>query len=292
MKKTSRILVIAMAIMMVFGSVAFAAEGDARTAIGANLSDSQKATVYGYFGIEQGSVPELTVTIDEEKAYLGGKVDAEKIGSRSLSSVYVKEMGEDYGITVQTYNINWVTNEMYISALATAGVQNAQIIVAAPVSVSGTAALTGLFKCYEDVTGEKLDEDAKDTAGDELIITGDLQEVLESDEAVAFMNELKKALAETENMTDEELRQMIIDTAKEFNVALSDEQINSIISWLRKLAKLDLDTDKLLEQAQGIADTLNKLEQAQEKTSGFFNAVSNAWNSVVNWFKNLFGAKE
>ncbi len=43
---------------------------------------------------------------------------------------------------------------MYISALATAGITDARIIVASPFEVSGTAALTGVYKAYEDMTGK------------------------------------------------------------------------------------------------------------------------------------------
>ena len=59
---------------------------------------------------------------------------------------------------VTTSNITWCTPEMYISALATAGITDAKVVVAAPFEVSGTAALTGVYKAYEDMTGKKLDQ--------------------------------------------------------------------------------------------------------------------------------------
>jgi uncharacterized protein YpuA (DUF1002 family) len=65
------------------------------------------------------------------------------------------------GLDVTTNNITWCAPEMYVNALATAGITDAKVIVAAPFDVSGTAALTGVYKAYEDITGQKLDENAK-----------------------------------------------------------------------------------------------------------------------------------
>ena len=49
------------------------------------------------------------------------------------------------GIKVSTYNINYCTAGMYKNALATAGISDANIIVAGPFALSGTAALVGNF---------------------------------------------------------------------------------------------------------------------------------------------------
>ena len=43
---------------------------------------------------------------------------------------------------------------------------------------SGTGALAGIYKAYEDMTGTTLSEAAKDTAVEELIVTGELQDAL------------------------------------------------------------------------------------------------------------------
>lgn len=281
-------ILLTLMLLLLFTPTVLADSGDAKTAVGADLSDSQKKTVYELFGIEQGIVEEITVTINEEKAYLGDNIPAEKIGKYSISSVYVMEMDVGYGITVDTHNINWVTSEMYLAALTTAGIEDAMIVVAAPVEVSGTAALTGLFKAYESITGDILKEEAKDTAGDELVFTGKLAEILGTKEAIEFMTELKAELAKSEDMTDKEIRQIIIDKSTELNIELTSSQVDELISLLRKIAKMDLDTEKILDLSEQIERSLNKLKDTQEKTSGFINAISNFFNSIADWFKNLF----
>jgi uncharacterized protein YpuA (DUF1002 family) len=287
-----RILIALVVLSVLLAPVsAFAAPGDARVAVGNDLTVFQKGVVYDYFGIEEGSVEEFIVTIDDEREALAGIVPEEKMGSRSISSVYIQEREAGSGISVTAHNITWVTPEMYMAALGTAGVKDATVIVAAPTGVSGTAALTGIYKCYEDITGEELDDLAKEAANEELVRTGELAEILGSEQALEFMAELKKALAESENMSDDELRQIIRDTAKELDITLTDQQVEQLLSLVRKLAAMDLSPEELLDQAKRIQKSLEKLQQTQEKAKNFFTAVSNAWNKVVDWFKGLFGKK-
>ena len=140
---------------------AFAERLDSRVVLGADLSPEQISSVYNMFSINRGDCTELTITNAEEREYLEGYVDSALIGTRSVSCVYVELLSAGEGMSITTSNINWCTPEMYISALATAGISDARIEVAAPAEVSGTAALTGIYKAYEDMTGQKLDDIAK-----------------------------------------------------------------------------------------------------------------------------------
>lgn len=128
---------------------------------------------------------------------------------------------------------------MYISALATAGITDAKVVVAAPFEVSGTAALTGVYKAYEDMTGKKLDDVAKLVSTQELTITGELANEIGTMDSTSIVNDLKLMLDETKNMTDDQIKQEIIEIAKQYNVTLTDAQINQLITLCRSLEKLD-----------------------------------------------------
>lgn len=260
--------------------------GEARAVIGANLTEEQIAAVYENFGIKRGDVTELRVTNADERKYLEGYVDESIIGTNSISCVYIEVLKEGEGLEVTTSNINWCTSQMYVSALATAGITDAKIIVAAPFEVSGTAALTGVYLAYEDITGEELDETAKLVSTQELTLTAELAEQIGSYDSVEIVNELKLLLAETKNMTDDELRAEIVSIASDLGVTLTDTQINQLISLCRSLEKLD--PDQLKEKVESVQETIAKLGQAKEKVAGFIEGVKNVWNSVVNFFKNLF----
>lgn len=287
--KMKKLISALLAVCLLAGAVpALAVDaGEARAVIGANLTDEQIADVYKNFGISRGDVTELRVTNADERKYLSGYVDDSVIGTNSISCVYIEVLNEGEGLDVTTSNINWCTSQMYVSALATAGITDAKIIVAAPFEVSGTAALTGVYMAYEDITGEELDETAKLVSTQELTLTAELADKIGSYDSVEIVNELKLLLGETRNMTDEQLRAEIVSIASDLGVTLTDTQINQLISLCRSLEKLN--PDELKAKVESVQNTIAKLGQAKETVSNFLAGVKNVWNSIVDFFKNIFG---
>ena len=283
-----KILSILLACCLLAGAVpALAVDaGEARAVIGANLTEEQISAVYSNFGVKRGDVTELRVTNADERKYLEGYVEDSVIGTNSISCVYIEVLEEGDGLDVTTSNINWCTSQMYVSALATAGITDAKIIVAAPFEVSGTAALTGVYMAYEDITGETLDETAKLVSTQELTLTAELAEKIGSYDSVEIVNELKLLLGETKNMTDEQLRREIESIASDLGVSLTDTQISQLISLCRSLEKLN--PEQLKEKVESVQNTIAKLGQAKETVSNFFEGVKNVWNSIVDFFKGLF----
>ena len=281
MKKLITILLI---IVMAVGMIvpAYAENIQSRAVIGADLTDDQIAAVYNAFGIKRGDAIELRVTNGEERQWLQGYVDESLIGTRSISCVYVELLPEGSGMDVTTSNITWCTGEMYISALATAGITDARIIVAAPFEVSGTAALTGVYKAYEDMTGKKLDDLAKLVSTQELTITGELANEIGGMDSTSIVNDLKLMLDETQKMTDDEIRAEIIDIAGRYNVSLTNTQIQQLIDLCRSLEGLDADSLKArVEEVQG---TLQKVSDAKTKVVGFVETVKKVVTSVSSFF--------
>lgn len=288
MKKRIVSYIIIFALVLTMSAAAYADNVQSRAVIGADLTQDQVALVYQAFGVQQGSVIQLSLTNAEEREYLEGYVDSAIIGTRSISCVYV-ELYSGTGMNVTTSNITWCTPEMYISALATAGITDANIIVAAPFEVSGTAALAGIYKAYEDMTGQKLDSVAKLVSTQELTITGELAQEIGSMDSTSIVSELKLMLDETKNMTDEQLRQQITLIAAQYNVTLTDTQINQLISLCRSLESLD--GDALKARVEDVQNTLTKVADAKTQVVGFVTTVKKVVTSVTEFFdkiKNLF----
>jgi len=263
--------------------------GEARAAIGANLTEDQINSVYDMFGVHRGSVKELKITNEEERSYLEGFVDSSLIGTNSISCVYIEILAPGEGLQIATQNINWCTQEMFINALVTSGIYDAKIIVASPFSVSGTAAMTGIYKAYEDITGEKIDEAAKLLGTQELVITGELADQIGSYDAVEIVNELKLILDETAKMSDDELRAQIESIAKQYGVNLKESQYEQLITLCRAFEKMD--SDQLKEKVEYVQETAKKLAEAQEKVSGITQTIKNVVEQVkelVNRIVNLF----
>lgn len=274
MKKQILLISLVLALFMTLGTPVFADTKSAAVAIGADNTEAQLKMVYGYFNIKRGDVEETVVTNADEREYLEGVVSLDKIGSLALSSVYVQEESTG-GINLETHNIDWVTDDMYKSALGTAGIKNAKVIVAAYTPVSGTGALTGIYKAYEAATGTSLDEAAKSTAVEEVVVVGELQDAV-GDDAIKIVNSLKSEIAQTKNMNDDEIRQLILETAKKYDTVLDEQQVEEILSLVNKFNELNMDPD-----------TFVKLMEAGQGTQGFFQQVQSFFQDVSNFFSNL-----
>ena len=288
MKTMKRLLCIILAVLM-FASLGAAAYADgdaqARAVIGANLDENQIASVYQLFNVKRGDVKEMTVTNAEEREYLEGYVDESLIGTRSISCVYVELLAEGAGMDVTTSNITCCTPEMYISALATAGITDARIVVDAPFEVSVTAALTGVYKAYEDLTGKKLDDLAKAVSTQELTITGELANEIGEMDSTSIVNDLKMMLDETAQMTDEEIKEQIIQIAATYNVSLTDNQINQLITLCRSLEGLD--ADGLKSRVEEVQNTLKKVSDAKTQVLGFVDRVKKVVTSIKSFFEKI-----
>jgi len=284
MKKLCSVFLILL-LLLSMPLAAHAESTQSRVVIGADLEAQQVQDVYNMFGVRRGDVIELTMTNAEERRYLEGYVDDSLIGTRSISCVYVELLPAGSGMSVTTSNITWCTGEMYISALATAGITDAKVIVAAPFEVSGTAALSGVYKAYEDMTGMKLDDLAKAVSTQELTITGDLAKEIGSMDSMSIVNELKLMLNETQKMSDQEIRQAIVEIAGRYNVNLTDTQINQLISLCRSLEGLD--PDQLKQRVEEVQGTLQKVSEAKTKVVGFAQTVKKVVDSVTGFFNRI-----
>lgn len=284
MKKIFSLL---LALLLVAGMAvpAYADVNQSRAVIGADLSDEQVEAVYGMFGIRRGDAIELKMTNAEERTYLEGYVDNSLIGTRSISCVYVELLPAGSGMSVTTSNINWCTGEMYISALATAGITDASIVVAAPFEVSGTAALSGVYKAYEDMTGKKLDDLAKLVSTQELTITGELAAEIGSMDSTAIVNELKMMLDVTQTMSDDEIRAEIREIASRYNVNLTNTQVEQLLTLCRSLEGLD--AESLKARVQDVQNTLQKVSDAKTKVVGFVQGVKKVVESVSGFFDKI-----
>ena len=205
--------------------------------------------------------------------------------------MYITILDDGSGLNVSTKNINWCTEQMYKNALTTAGITDANVKVTAPFEVSGTAALTGIYKAYEDITGNSLSSLAKMVGAEELIVTGQLAEYIGSDEATALINELKGILDITETMSDADVKKEIKKLADQYNVQVTDEQIEQLLKLCRQLEKLDI--NQLKEKLVSITNTVEKAMTAKdkvaktvttitEKVTGFLGSVSKFFAGLFN----------
>ena len=228
---------------------------------GEDLSDDQKKTVLNLLGVVEEELPQykiLTVSNKEEHKYLDAFVDKDKIGTKAFSSVKFIPKAQGTGLKITTHNIDYCTVSMYQNALITAGVQDAEVVIAAPFELSGTAALIGIVKAYCDMTGEVLDEQVLMVATNELVLTGKLGTYLGDTDKVAEFIAYAKQLVISENLeSDEEIKNAVLEAAKEVDIELTDDQVVQVVNLLKAVAKMDIDPHALAKQA---TDMYNRLK--------------------------------
>ena len=282
--------------ILAFLMLAFAAgsafameEGDWRIAFGADLTDEEQAEICRVFGVD-GSALEarrvLTVTNAEERFYFEGKLPSSEIGRHSISSIYIRALPAGSGLKIETHNINYVTEDMFRNVAQTVGITDAEIIVAAPRPVSGTAALTGVYKAYESLTGSILSDYAKRAGVEELLTTGELAEMIGSDEATEVIVELKKILDETQKMGDADVKARIREIADEYEVELTDKEVDEIFTLARTLEGLDV--EQIRQRALGLADAATGWEKFTNGVKQVFEDIGQFFRDVAQFFREIF----
>ncbi|MDE5965266.1 MAG: DUF1002 domain-containing protein [Lachnospiraceae bacterium] len=262
--------------------------------LGADLTDEQRATVLSLLDLTEVDLEDcivLEITNDDEHEYLDEYLAADVIGKRALSSIRLDKAEEGTGIEVTTNNINYCTEAMYVSALATAGLKDAEVKVAGPFSISGTAALVGTIKAYEVLTGEEISAEVIDTATDELVTTGKLSEELgDAAKATELIGFVKNEVVAGDVESEEDIRRIIEDAAKEMDITLSDESVDNIVGAMKKISKLDLDVDSLKKQAKGLYDKLKQLDINfdSEKAQGFLSKITEFFQKIFKAIKGWF----
>lgn len=263
-------------------------------ALGADLTEDEKNTVLNLLGVDPANLDQymvVTITNADEHAYLDSYLDSGVIGTRALSSVVVEKKEEGTGIQVKTSNITYCTTGMYQNALATAGLADAEIRVAGPFNISGTAALVGAMKAYGEMTGQTISADNADAATEELVTTSELGETIgDQDKAEALIGAVKDAVVSADVTDPEEIETIIADTADELNIQLSDSDKAKIRQLMEKISTLDLDVNSLKAQAKDLYEKMENmgLDISEEDVQGFFAAViawlKRIWEMIKGWF--------
>lgn len=260
--------------------------------LGADLTSDEKAKVLALFGVDEKDLDNykvVYVTNQEEHQYLDSYISSSQIGNQAWSSVLITEGKKGNGINVTTKNVIYCTTGMYANALATAGVEDVNVVVAGPFNVSGTAALVGALKAYSEMTGETVDEDVVDAAVDEMVTTGSLEDGTDADneKVEGMVAYLKEQIANSDNK-DKDLDQIINDAANKFEITLNEDQFNQLKSLLEKLGGLHLDLGSLKSQAQAAYDTLkdmgfdiSKIHIDTEEARGLLQQII---ETIKGWF--------
>ena len=278
---------------IVLGSITPAyADGANVVTLGTNLSAEQKQMVLNYFGVKENEVVILEVNNQEERKYLEGVATEAQLGTRTYSCAYVQPTSKGNGLNVKTVNLTYVTSSMIASTLTTCGITDANVIAMTPLSggVSGTGALTGIMKAFEDATGKPLDEEKKEIASEELVITGDLGENIGQDKATGVINDIKTEIIKNNTQDNIQIADTINNITNNYNVTLTPEQQEKLENLMTKVSEQDYDYKEMKDALNSVKDVVNeKLNSIGEKVpTTLINSVKQWFTGIGDWFSNLF----
>lgn len=285
----SNLLLILVFSLSIFNPIPVYADSYISVTLGADLSDEQKQQMLDYFKVTQNDANILEVTSQEEYDALGKVATSAQLGTKSISCSYVEPTNSG-GLDITTNNLTWVTEGMIKNALITAGITDAKVIAAAPFKVSGTAALTGILKGFEsNSNGEKLDENNKEAANEELFVTGELGDEIGQDDATNLINEIKTKVVKESPKTEDEVNNIVDDVISKYNYKLSEDTINKIKSLMNKINDLNLDYSSIKSQLKDISNNL-KDKISSDEAKGFFSKIGSFFSQIGKFFSKLWNA--
>lgn len=261
-----------------------------KVVLGDALSEADKDKVRNLLGVENPEqADEYIVTAEDLVNFVGGDPN-----SNMYSSVKITRQEEGYGVVVNIVNpdnITEVTSEMYANALLTAGIENALIEVASPYQVTGTSALTGIYKAF-NVDGETLDRDRMEVANEELDVATDLAEDagIDQEKVSELLTEIKREISEQNPATKEDIERIVKEQLDQLNIELSPEDREMLTNLFEKMRNLNIDFGQVTQQLEGIMDDIRgKLDEVTGgDAEGFWQGVKNFFQNIINSIRGLF----
>ena len=279
-------------------AMADAAAGDTVAILGEDLDESERSALLSEFGVTDKTVL-LTISNAEEHEALDSLIPSGQIGTKAISSVMITYKEPGSGLRIQMNHITYVTPQSYADALTTLGITDADILISAPFDVSGTAALTGIMKGFEKLTGQTINEDVKAAVNEEALVSTDLSQELagnqgdqEAQETVSdIISDIKLEISEKDPQTTEEVETIFREVLQKHGITISDELFQRLVSLFDKMKDLDIDWKQVAKSIESNANQLfNDLIQGaqSEEARSFFQKIgdwfADLWAQIKSWF--------
>ena len=146
--------------------------------------------------------------------------------------------------------------------------------------------MIGAMKAYSEMTGEPVDEESLDAAMNEIVITGQLADLIEDaddGEVEEFIAYVKQKVLEGGLKDDSSIRKCIEEALEKYDFSMTDDEKDELTSVLLKISKLDIDVDALLDQAKSLYDQIKNSDDAQGFIAKILQAIRDFFKKLFNW---------
>ena len=262
--------------------------------MGYSLSEGQRnqtLNLLGYDSNKDTNVKTLTTS-----AYANIMNVADDSSLQLYSSVKIAKLGA----------ITKITPDMYRNAATTLGIEHAKITVAAPIPVTGESALAGIYYSLEQ-NGAKVSDESKELAQEELKTLSQINEEnsgksdYDADKLNVAMTDIKAAVADKgDKLTEDQAKTIVQQTINNYNLNLSDNQINLLVNFALNLSKssiidsasfkssLSSLKDSIVSKAGNTFSGINLNFDANKTLENSKNIFAQIWQAIVDFFTGLF----
>lgn len=258
---------------------------------GANLSDQEKTTVRTALRVDkEQEIDEISVSGQDLAKYIKDSNPSARM--YSSAKITRQEKGKGLVISIVTpENITQVTTEIYANAMLTAGIEDANVEIAAPKPVTGHSALVGIYKAYEVKTGETLDIERTDVANEELSVATEIAENAGLDDAqvAELLTGIKQQIAELNPATKEEVQKIVEDQLAKLEINLSEQDRQMLVDLMDQISKLNIDFSKWSSQLSDLTNTIEEKFGDLMADEGFWTSVKNFFTNLMDTISSLFG---
>lgn len=227
-----------------------------------------KTIVDDYFSSQNyrdlGNVNNEVITANEVNA-ISQDISHRTYNSNQIYSSALVDLasGNDLSINVDTSKITLVTENMYRSALESAGITQGHVIVTSPVSATGESALAGIMASYESATNTTIPDEVKEAANNEVYTEAEIvnNSNVSADDLTNVVDDVKQEVA-NQNTTDYQVIINIINqTINNYNINLSQEDIENLAQSIQQ-------SQQVQDQA---ADYQSQISNIVQNTAGGFS---------------------
>ena len=134
----------------------------------------------------------------------------------------------------------------------------------------------------EDATGEPLDEDKKEIATEEMIITGDIGQDIGQDKATGIVNDIKIEVIKNGTSDTVQIAETINNITNNYNVSLSAEQTKQLEELMLKISEQDYNYKDMKDSLNNIAKDIDKKLDAIGE-----NVKKDVLETVKGWFEGF-----
>lgn len=276
-----RFLIIFSAIFVLWNTNVFAYEGRV-VSIGDGLDNESKSSMLSIIKATEDT-PEVVVSNKDEKDYLSGILPESRMSSKAVICASIASNGNGNGIIADTTNTEYITPEMLVNSLITAGIKDIDVSIAAPYSVSGNTCIIYVIKAYEKMTGSNVSERATSASAQELAVMSDLGQKIGMKKALQFVNGIKVEVINNPIQNRRTLNEIISSYESKFDLKIDENTKTSLMKLMDRISNLGLNEEDVLKQQKNISSYIND----ESKTAVDDNIFIRFLNWLLAAFKNI-----